>query len=54
MKMKGIRKNRNELKEILECGRLRQILERGYLSDTEIQHVVDAVSEKIYSKIRKR
>jgi len=46
--MKGIRKNRNELKEIFSCGGLRQILERGALSSKEIQMVIDAVSEKYH------
>lgn len=39
-------KNRNELREIFDCGRLRQILERGDLSGTEIDMVINAVSEK--------
>lgn len=43
---KGIRKNRNQLKEIFGCGRLRQILENGDLSSTETKMVIDAVSEK--------
>lgn len=42
--MKGIRKNRNQLKEIFESGRLRQILERGDLSQKEINMIIDAVS----------
>lgn len=49
-----IRKNRNQIKGIVEDGTLRQILERGYLSDTEIQFVIDAVSEKLHNKGKKQ
>lgn len=53
MKTGKIRKNRNEIEAILNEGRLRQILERGYLSQKEIQFVIDAVSEKIEEKKNK-
>lgn len=45
-----IRKNRNQIKAIANDGTLRQILERGYLSDTEIQFVIDAVFDKLEAR----
>ena len=41
---------KTQVKDGLECGRLRQILERGYLSSDEIQFVIDATSREIYKR----
>lgn len=46
--MNGIRKNRNELRDIFGTGYLRQLLQKGDMSEKEIQMVIDAVSEKYH------
>ncbi len=44
--------SKKNISHLVESGRLRQILDHGYLSSEEIQYVIDAVSEKLVDRKR--
>ncbi len=45
---------KKNISDLIGSGRLRQVLERGYLSSAEIQYVIDAVYEKMDGKKKKK